>query len=79
MNNYKNLSGRSNVLTYQIDEDFILVRFMSVGRDGCDTYKYTTQSTGSYNIAYMKQLAIAGFGLNSFISTTIKKQYDSKW
>ena len=30
-------------------------------------YLYTNQSAGSANIEYMKQLAIAGEGLNSFI------------
>jgi hypothetical protein len=31
------------------------------------------------NINQMKEFAETGVGLNSFINTTVKKQYDSKW
>jgi len=79
MIDYKNLSGRSNVLCYQIGDNFIDVKFMTAGKGGCDTYKYTYQSAGSDKIEHMKNLATAGQGLNSFINTQVKKDYESKW
>ncbi len=79
MNDYKNLSGRSNVLSFQLGDDFIVIKFKTAGKDGCDTYKYSYLSTGSSNVEDMKNLAIAGSGLNSFINTHVKKQYESRW
>lgn len=79
MNNYKNLSGRSNVLSFQNGDDYIVVKFATNGKDGCDTYKYTYQSAGSVYVEHMKQLAIEGIGLNSFINTSVKKNYENKW
>ena len=43
-----------------------------------DFYKYTDFSCGSFNIAEMKRLAIAGDGLNEFINEN-KAGHDSKW
>lgn len=79
MQPYKNLSGQSNVSHYQIGADFINVKFNTKGKDGCDTYKYSYASAGQINVDHMKQLANDGTGLNSFISTTVRKLYESKW
>lgn len=59
--------------SYEIAVDKIKVQF----EDGAE-YLYTNQSAGIYNIDRMKALAIKGHGLNSFISTTVKKRYASK-
>ena len=73
MNHYQNRGGNSGVAAYEIGPDSITVQF----KDGA-VYLYTNASAGSANIEQMKQLAIAGVGLNSFISTTVRKAYASK-
>jgi hypothetical protein len=73
MEPYKNLGGASNVVSYEIGDDWIKVQF----RDG-GIYTYTYQSAGQDNIEHMKTLAQAGQGLNSFISTAVRKAYATK-
>lgn len=77
MESYKNLSGQSNVLNYEIGADFIIVEFDS--KHGERFYKYSYSSAGEGNIEQMKQLANQGSGLNSFIMNNVKKDYESKW
>ncbi len=76
MAQYKNLSGRSNVESYEIHEDTITVRFMS---GSFRNYLYDSRSPGSVMVEEMKQLAEAGIGLNSYISTVVKSRYSRKW
>lgn len=71
MERYKNLSGGSGVSGYEIGNDRIKVYF----KTGTN-YLYTYASAGSYNIEYMKRLAAAGRGLNTFINTTVKHKYE---
>lgn len=73
MEAYGNLGGNSNVTAYEIGNDWIKVQF----RDGA-IYTYTYQSAGQVNIEQMKKLAAAGRGLNSFISSDVRKAYASK-
>ena len=73
MEHYKNLGGNSGVVGYEIAEDAITVQFS----DGV-TYLYTTQSAGAGNLAEMQRLAVAGRGLNSFISRVVRKGYARK-
>jgi len=73
MEHYKNLGGNSGVIAYEIGEDSIKVQF----RDGA-LYLYDLQSAGRSNIEHMKELAMAGRGLNSFISRVVRKGYASK-
>lgn len=73
MERYKNLGGDSGVVAYEICGDAIRVQF----RDRW-IYLYSYQSAGSDNIEHMKSLALSGRGLNSFISTVVKKGYASK-
>lgn len=76
MEDYKNLSGTSGVVRYEIGSDYIIVEF----REGREKfYKYTYASAGATNVEEMKQLARRGSGLNSFINLNVKKRYDSKW
>ena len=70
---YKNLGGDSGIVSYEFIPDGIKVKF----RDGW-IYTYTYQSTGQSNIEHMKRLAIAGRGLNSFISRVVRKNFASK-
>lgn len=74
MEKYKDWDNDSNIESYEIGEDFIIVEFKN-GRDRF--YKYTYGSAGSSNVEQMKRLAQLGDGLNSFISTN-KPNYESK-
>lgn len=73
MERYKNLGGSSGVVGYEISHEAITVQFS----DGA-AYLYTTQSAGAGNLAEMQRLAIAGRGLNSFISGVVRKNYARK-
>jgi hypothetical protein len=70
---YKNLSGDSGVVRYQLREGAVLVQFS----DG-SLYEYTNESAGGDAIATMHRLAVAGRGLCSFISTTVREKYSRK-
>jgi hypothetical protein len=69
----KNNSGNSGVEFYEIENDDIIVQFVD-GR----IYRYTYASAGEKNIERMKQLAIAGVGLTTFINQYVKDRYESK-
>lgn len=73
MERYRNTSGNSGIQSYEIGDDFIIVQF----NDGWQ-YLYDYTSTGISNVEKMKNLAQSGHGLNSFISTTVRKNYTSK-
>lgn len=73
MERYKNFGGNSGVSAYEIGNDSITVQF-STG----SVYLYTSESAGRDNIEKMKSLAVAGQGLNSYISKYVKKGYESK-
>jgi len=73
MERYKNLGNDSGISAYEIGDDYIKVQF----RDG-SLYLYNYGSAGSQNIEKMKELAIAGKGLNSFINRFVRKGYASK-
>ena len=70
---YGNVAGDSGVTHFDPGPDFIRVRFV-----GGETYLYTYESAGAYNVEHMKQLAAAGEGLSTFISRTIKGMYAAK-
>lgn len=76
---YKNLSGQSNIAQYGIGQDYIDIEFKTKNRDGCDTYRYSCSRIDRQDIEHMKQLAIVGRGLNSFIMSHVRKLYDRKW
>ncbi len=76
MTPYRNLSGNSNVVAYQITEDAIQVVFMS---GSYRNYLYNSVRPGSAVVEKMKQLAEQGRGLNSYISSIIKSSYARKW
>jgi len=73
MNRYKNLSGISGVLAYEIGVDSITVKFNSFSE-----YVYTYRSAGVDIIERMKSLAILGRGLNGFILKCAKNKFESK-
>ena len=73
MERYKNIGKDSGVAAFEIGQDSITVQF----NDGA-VYLDNTQSAGVANIAELKLLALAGQGLNSFISSVVRKRYAQK-
>jgi hypothetical protein len=73
METYKNLSGNSGVLAYEIGFDSITVQFRDYS-----IYLYNYASAGRETIEHMKKLAKDGRGLNSFIKRFVDKRYASR-
>ena len=73
MQHYRDLSGESGVVAYDIGDGAITVKF----RDG-ERYLYTAESAGAENIATMQELARAGSGLSTFISRHVRDGYARK-
>lgn len=73
MQRYLNAGGDSGVTRFEIGQDSIAVEF----RDGA-VYLYNHASAGSSNIEQMKQLALCGRGLNSFINRHARKAYAAR-
>jgi len=73
MQRYKNLSGESGVVAYEIGDREITVRF-----NGGERYLYTDQSAGADNITEMQRLATLGSGLSTYISQVVKERYARK-
>lgn len=72
MQKYLNFSGRSNVESFEIGENFIVVKFYGTAR----TYRYSYMSAGQINVENMKRLALAGRGLNSYINKHVRFEYE---
>ena len=74
MRPYLNLSGDSGVRAYDPGPDFIDVQFL----DREKPYRYRSERVGRENVEQMKELAVAGRGLSTFISQhpEVKKGYD---
>lgn len=70
MRRYRNLSGDSGVVAYEIGQDWIKVKFVDGG-----IYLYTYDSAGAIRVEAMKGLAIAGRGLSTYISRHVGKAY----
>lgn len=73
MQRYRNLSGDSGIVAYDIDAGQIIVQF----RNG-ERYLYTEDSAGAANIAAMQRLARSGRGLSGFISQHVRDAYARK-
>lgn len=73
MQKYKNLSGRSGVIGYEVNSDSITVEF-----DDGSIYLYTHESAGRSNVEEMKVLATAGAGLATFIVRRVRMAYAAK-
>ena len=73
MRTYKNLSGDSGVLAYDLGPDFITVKFL----DGVK-YRYSYACPGKLFVERMKKLATAGKGLSTYISQTVRERYERK-
>jgi hypothetical protein len=74
MKTYKNLSGNSGVVAYEIGKNFIKVKFE--GESGIYIYDY--KRPGRELVEEMKALALKGEGLSTFISQNVGNAYSSK-
>lgn len=72
MQKYTDLNGDSGVASFQIDHTSIKVCF----KGGNKVYVYTYTKPGQEHVEKMKQLALSGDGLNSYITRIVKKNYD---
>ena len=73
MTPYRNLSGDSGVVAYELRESAIVVRF----RNG-DAYLYSHRRPGRTDVERMKHLAVAGRGLSGYIATEVRDRYEDK-
>lgn len=73
MEKYKNLSGNSGVVAFEIGDDWIKVTFI----DG-DIYLYSYKTPGPFHVEQMKKLAQAGRGLSAYIGIYVQKNYEKK-
>ncbi len=73
MTKYKNLSGESGIMSYELGSDFIRIQFQDK-----EIYLYTENSTGAEHIAKMKELAEKGRGLNTYINQHVRSKYEKK-
>lgn len=76
MTPYRNLNGNSSVVSYEIAEDSIHVVF---GSGTHRNYLYNHTTPGKAIVDRMKALAVQGAGLNSYIYTTVKRNFAKKW
>ena len=76
MTPYRNLSGESNVISFETTEDSIHVVFRSGAHRN---YLYDSVRPGQSVVNQMKELATQGRGLNSFISRVVKSSFSRKW
>jgi hypothetical protein len=72
MKRYKNLSGSSGIVAYQIGKDFIKIIFASDARP----YVYSYKRPGKIKVDRMKQLALKGKGLATYINKYIRDNFD---
>jgi len=70
---YKNLGGKSTVARYELAKDAVTVQFKDHS-----VYRYTNQSADPDNISKMKELALAGKGLGTFIESKLKDRFLKK-
>ena len=66
-------SAKSGVVAYAIEKDAIWVRFRAGG-----DYRYGPRRPGAAHVARMKELALAGHGLSTYISRHVKDNYEEK-
>jgi hypothetical protein len=73
MRRYRDNTGNSGVVAYEIGDDFILVQF----RDSDKIYWYSYRSAGKRHVDRMKILAEQGAGLSTYVSQHVKDKYES--
>lgn len=70
---YLNLSGKSGVAGFALLRDSVVVQF-----GNGDIVLYGPQHPGAEHVEHMKELAIAGHGLSSYIRRVVRDDYEAK-
>ena len=70
---YKNLGGNSNIIAFELGDDYIDVQFNKEM-----IYRYSYISAGILKVNEMKRLALQGYGLNSYIMRNARINYEFK-
>ena len=70
---YKNLGRNSNIIAFELGDDYIDVQF----NKGM-IYRYSYISAGILKVNEMKRLALQGYGLNSYIMRNARINYEFK-
>jgi len=73
MQAYKNLSGTSGVVAFQIGDHHIDIEFA-----GRKRYRYDYTKPGEKEVETMKTLAKSGKGLATFISQNVGERFAAK-
>ena len=73
MRTYKNLSGDSAVVTYEIGKTYIRIKF-----SGGDIYTYNYKIPGKDIVETMKSFALKGQGLGTYIMEEVRNNYAFK-
>jgi len=68
MAHYNDATGKSGITAFQSSNDSITIEY----KNGA-AYQYSDQTAGAANVGFMKSLAAAGHGLNSFINMHLTK------
>lgn len=74
MDVYRNKSGISGVVAYEIGIDFIKIKF----QENNDVYIYNYQIPGAIHVEIMKQKAMEGMGLATYINKHVHANYFAK-
>ncbi|EJB8506616.1 hypothetical protein [Vibrio parahaemolyticus] len=68
---YQDIDNDSGVRGYEIGADYITVWFDGTAR----SYTYSHASAGRTHVETMKNLAVAGEGLNAYINRNVRSNY----
>lgn len=68
---YSDLGGNSNIYAFSLGVDYVDVQF-----NGGKVYRYSYNSAGKEKVEQMKNLAIQGHGLNSYIMKYARYDYE---
>ena len=71
MRKYLNLNNDSSIVAYEIGADYIDVQFKNYS-----VYRYSYASAGVGKVERMKELAVQGYDLGSFIQCKAKYDYE---
>jgi len=61
---YKNVNGNSGITHYEIEADYVAVKFTGMSH----VYFYTSSRISRFHIERMKALAVSGKGLATYIN-----------
>ena len=72
MQRYADTDRDSGVIHFEMNDSSITVWFKNTDR----SYTYSYHRAGQHHVERMKQLALAGDGLNEYINDNVRKSYD---